>query len=212
MLNLFSNPVFIPILLIGVGIGLWWILSSLTLNKKKNVLNLFVDSIFYFLVIAFIGNGLVHFSEIVALPYSALILSNKAVSFSFLVVVAYSFYRYLKKDEIEKETLFSVFQLVALLGVINQVYYYVLYKSPLLVGLILLFSSLLLVASIVPLKGNRWIILSLLGLVVHLLITRNQAVIYFGFVVSPALVGLMIIEWGLFLIALLRRQKQSEQM
>lgn len=212
MLNLFSNPVFIPILLIGVGIGLWWILSFLPLNKKKNVLNLFIDSIFYFLVIAFVGNGLVHFFEIIALPYRALILSTKAVSFSFLVVVAYSFYCYLKKDEIGKEMLFSVFQLVTLLGVVNQVYYYFLYKNPLLVGLILLFSSLLLVASIVPLREDRLVILSLFGLVAHLLITRNQAVLYFGFVVSPGLVGLTMIEWGLFLIILLRRQKQSEQM
>ncbi|MCA9765202.1 MAG: hypothetical protein KC455_02165 [Carnobacterium sp.] len=212
MLNLFSNPVFVPLLLVSTGIGLWWLLTSLAVNEKKETLNRFVDKVVYFLVIAFVGNGFVHFFEIIALPYRALILSTTAISASFLLVLAYSSYRFLKKEKIEQKIVVAIFQLVSLLGIINHIYYYFLYKSPLMVGLILLFSGLLLLSSTIPLGGDSWIIAGgLLGTIFHLLITRSQSVLYFGFVVTPELLGFIAIEWIVVLVLLLRRQKQSKR-
>ena len=52
---------------------------------------------------------------------------------------------------------------------------------------------------------------SLLGLVLHLILTRKQAILYFGFIVTPELIALTAIEWSLLLVLLLRRQKQSER-
>ncbi|WP_034552141.1 hypothetical protein [Carnobacterium funditum] len=211
MLNLFSNPVFIPLLLSSIGIILWWILSSTTVSEKKSVLNLLVDRVVYFLLVAFIVNALFNFPEILALPYRSLILSTKALSLSLLIIIAYSYWHYLKESLADNKMIVSVFQLVSLLGLVNQVYYYFLYKSPLIVGLILLFSGLLLFSSIVTLKGNGWVYASMLGLVLHLMVTRNQAVLYFGFVITPELVALILAEWGIFLVILLRRQRQSER-
>lgn len=156
MLNLLSNPFFVSLLLISIGSGLWWNLSPATTSKKKNHLHLFVDNVFYFLLIAFVLNGVTHISEILELPYRALILSTKEVSLSFLLVLTYRAFRYLKQERAGHETLLSVFQLIFLIGLINHSYYYYLYKSPLTIGLILLFSGLLLFFSIVPLQGNNW--------------------------------------------------------
>ena len=211
MLNLLSNPVFVPLLLISIGSGLWWILSPVTTSEKKKQLNLIVDNVFYFLFIAFILNGLAHISEIIELPYRALILSTNAVSLSFILVLTYRAIRYLIQERENHETLVSVFQLISLIGLVNHIYYYYLYKSTLTVGLIVLFSGLLLFFSIVPLKGNRWMYVSLLGLVLHLILTRKQAILYFGFIVTPELIALTAIEWSLLLVLLLRRQKQSER-
>jgi hypothetical protein len=212
VLNLFSNPVFIPLLLVSIGIGLWWLLTSLTVSEKKETLNRFVDKVVYFLVIAFVGNGFVHFFEIIALPYRALIVSTTALSISFLLVLAYSSYRYLRNDGIKQKILVAIFQLISLLGIINHIYYYFLYKSPLMVGLIILFSGLLLLSSTITLRGDSWIIASgLLGTAFHLLITRSQSVLYFGFVVTPELLGFIAFEWIIVLVLLLRRQKQSKR-
>lgn len=46
----------------------------------------------------------------------------------------------------------------------------------------------------------------------HLILTRKQVILYFGFIVTPELVTFTAIEWSLFLVLLLRRQKQSERM
>lgn len=127
-------------------------------------------------------------------------------------MLAYSFYRYLKNDKTEQKILGAIFQLVSLVGIINHMYYYFLYKSPLMIGLILLFSGLLLLSSATLLRGDSWIMASgLLGTIFHLLITRSQSVLYFGFVVTPELLVFIAIEWIIVLVVLLRRQKQSKR-
>ncbi|MGB3160750.1 MAG: hypothetical protein WBA84_05830 [Carnobacterium sp.] len=211
MLNVFSNPVFIPLFLVVLSIGFWWILSQATLSEKKEVLNVFIDKAGYVLLGAFTINGLAHLNEILELPYRALILSTEAVSLSFLGVMAYSLLRYFKDERKDHTLLFILFQMILFIGIINHSYYYILYNSPLMVGLLLLFVGLLLFSSIVPLKGNRWMYASLIGLVLHLMITKNQAVLYLGFVIPPELVAMAAAEWGIFIVGLSRRKKQSKQ-
>ncbi|GAB2323954.1 hypothetical protein IRB23M11_15740 [Alkalibacterium sp. m-11] len=63
MSTLTANPMFSPLVTLILGIGLWFGLTDSSLDEKKKILSVFIDSILYFVILLFGINIMVRVSK-----------------------------------------------------------------------------------------------------------------------------------------------------
>ncbi|HLR91624.1 MAG TPA: hypothetical protein VK048_01020 [Atopostipes sp.] len=94
MRYLTSNLYFASILIIGLGMLLWYFLNESPKKEKQSILSVFIDLIFYFILTLLGLNFLFHFSEVISFPYRILHFSSNVITIATLLILLYSLYKY----------------------------------------------------------------------------------------------------------------------
>lgn len=212
MENIISNPMFSAMVTLFLGIGIWFGLSDESSIVKKSVLSVFMDIVFYFVMILFGLNALFNINEIISVPYRILLFSSPIVWLTALIVLIYGSYLYGEKLWKNKEKAKSTAKLVTTIGLVNHAYMYYRYTSIQSLLLIILFVSMLALLTFTSLtqKVSALIILFSFG-ALHGLIMSTQAVIYLNFAFSPLAVLSLFIVCGGLLWGYKRRMLPSKQ-
>lgn len=208
MRYLTSNLYFASIVIIGVGMLLWYFLNESPKKEKQSILSVFTDLIFYFLLTLLGLNLLFHFSEVISFPYRILHFSSNIVSIATLLILLYSLYKYGSGLWKDWDKLNSTVQLFLFIGLMNHLYLYFNYRNLQSVLFISYFLVLLLLTSLkkVQKRVDPLLFLIFAG-IVHLLLVGNDPVIYFNFAFYPIPLAVMLIA----LVAGLYYQRRKTQ-
>lgn len=209
IINILSNPVVIPVLLLLLGSAIWWFLATLDKKQKVKMLSKFSDELFRLLALAFISNALFHFSEVMRAPYQALLLTKEAVFVAVIITGIYNLWKQLPKLLVNRALLVALLQLLLLQFSVNHLFYYNLYESPTSVGLAALSLLLLFAVTFITMRTSMLGILLLSGAIVHFLLMDGKSVLYFGLVVTPELI--LAFAFAFVSIILLRGKIPSKQ-
>lgn len=186
MENIISNPMFSAIVTLFAGIAIWFGLSDEAVRVKKSVVSVFMDTVFYFVMVLFGINAVLNIREIMEVPYRILLFSSTVVWVTTLIVLVYGSYLYGEKLWSAKTKALSAAKLVTTIGLVNHAYMYYRYASANALLLIILFVSVLALLTFTPLtrKVSPVLVVSVVGLL-HVLIMGTRSVIYFNFALSP---------------------------
>ncbi|WP_027109039.1 hypothetical protein [Lacticigenium naphthae] len=192
MNSIVSNPMFLAIALAVASMGIWWMITFPVVTIKKNILSEAVDVLFYFIVSVFLFNALLNLPEVIRVPYSLLLFSAESVGLSSLAILLYSWIKYRKVIKGNSTELRSVFQMIAVLGILNHTAAYYQFSSGLSVKFILLFVFLLFM-SYYPYLFKKVDPLIFSGIVsaIHFFLMSGQSVLYFHFVFRASTIGWM---------------------
>lgn len=211
MRYLTSNMFFNAFVIVGLGTLIWYGFSENSKEEKQSILSVFTDVIFNFVLTLFGANAIFNLNAIMETPYQILIFSSTVVSIATLGITAYNALKYGEKLWRKPPKAISVAQLFLLLGLINHVYFYLLYRNFQTILFIGFFIVLLFLVSFTSLsKKIDPLLFILLSTIIHLVLMRNQPIIYFNFTFYT--IPLFIIV--LVLVAILyvqRRKLQSIQ-
>lgn len=188
ILNILSNPLVMPVLLLLAGSGIWWLLTTIEKTRKAKLLSKLSDEIFRLLAVAFGCNALLHFSEVMRAPYQALLLTKEAVFVAVIITGIYNLWRQLPKLLADRSLLDAFLQLLLLLFSINHLFYYSIYENPTSIGLAGLSLLLLFAVTFIDMGNSRLAVMLLIGAFVHFALMIGKSILYFGLVVTPELV------------------------
>nr|WP_319216807.1 hypothetical protein [uncultured Trichococcus sp.] len=188
ILNILSNPVVIPVLLLLAGAGSWWLLTTIEKKQKAKLLSKLSDELFRLLTVAFGSNALLHFSEVLHAPYQALLLTKEAVFVAVIIIGTYNLWKQLPKLLEDRALLVALLQLLLLLLSINHLFYYSLYENPTSIGLAGLGLLLLLAVTFIPMRHSRVAGMLVSGAIAHFALMNGKSILYFGLVVMPELI------------------------
>jgi len=209
ILNILSNPVTIPVLLLLAGSGIWWFLATLDKKRKAKLLSKLSDELFRLLALAFASNALLHFSEVLRAPYQVLLLTKEAVFVAVIITGTYNLWKHLPKLLADRLLLVALLQLFLLLFSINHLFYYSLYENPTSIGLAGLSVLLLLAVTFAEMRNSTLAVLLLVGAIVHFTLMNGSSVLYFGLVVTPELIAAAV--FAFVCIILVRGKVPSKQ-
>jgi hypothetical protein len=209
ILNILSNPVIIPVLLLLAGSGIWWFLATLDKKRKAKLLSKLSDELFRLLALAFASNALLHFSEVMRAPYQALLLTKEAVFVAVIITGTYNLWKQLPKLLTDQSLLVALLQLFLLLFSINHLFYYSLYENPTSIGLAGLSLLLLFAVTFIAKRNSLLAVMLLIGAIVHFALMNGKSILYFGLVVTPELI--LVSAFAFILIVLVRGKVPSKQ-
>lgn len=211
MRYLTSNLFFASFVILGIGMLIWYASNESPKEEKKSILSIFTDMIFYFVATTFGLNLIFHLSEIIAFPYRILIFSSTILSAATMLITLYSVWKYGEKLWQKPKKAVSTVQLLLLIGLVNHVYIYLLYRNGQSILFILYFIGLLLFISSEQIlkKIDSLLLLTLAG-VVHLLLMGNQPIIYFNFTFYTLPLAILLVTL-IGTLYIQRRRYQSKQ-
>ena len=211
MSTLTANPMFSPLVTLILGIGLWFGLTDSSLDEKKKILSVFIDSILYFVILLFGINILIHFSEIMEVPYRVLLFSSSVVWLATIGLGVYEGVKYGTSLWNQPEKTKSAALLLSSIGLVNHLYVYFLYSSTYTLRFVGLFALTLLLLSFKPIRHEKRALVCLLlfGLM-HVILMGDRTIIYFNFAFSPVqLLTVFLVTTGLIMYQ--RRKRLSQQ-
>src|SRR5690625_2521185 len=211
MRYLTSNLFFTAIVIMGIGTLIWYLFTDSPKTERHSILSVVTDLIFYFILTLLGVNVVFHLNEIIETPYRILLFSSNVVSIATLIVAIYSALSYGNKLWENPKKAVSAEQLFLFIGLVNHIYYYLLYRnfqSILFIGFFILL--LFLTSSDSILKKIDPLLLISISSAIHFLLMNNQPVIYFNFTfyAVPLLIILFVF---VCLLYVLRRKQQSKQ-
>lgn len=201
MRYLTSNLFFNAFVIVGLGTLIWYIFTERPKVEKQSILSVFTDLIFNFVLTLFGVNALFNLNEIIETPYRILIFSSDVVSLATLITAAYGAYKYGEKLWQNSQKAISVAQLFLFLGLVNHVYFYLLYRNFQTILFIAFFIVVLFFVSFTKIfEKIDSLLFILLSTGVHLLLMRNQPIIYFNFTfyTIPLLIIMLVLVGLLF--------------
>ncbi|EXJ24361.1 hypothetical protein ADIAL_0100 [Alkalibacterium sp. AK22] len=186
MSSIISNPMFSSIVSLLAGSALWYGLSEEEKEGKKQTFSLFLDSVFYFVLVLFGINGLVNVRDIIEVPYGLLLFSSEVVFLATLLTAGFLAFKYGRFLFEKPEKTLSIALLYTAVGLVNHLYIYYLFGSAYSLRFVLLFALTLGLLSVSGLrkKLNGLLLFSGFG-VSHVLLMGGRSVIYFNFVFHP---------------------------
>lgn len=211
MRYLMSNLFFSSFAITGIGTFIWYLLNENSKKERQAILIVFTDFIFNFVVILFALNVVFHLKEIIEFPYRVLMFSSRVVFLATLLLTIYSALKYGEKMWIKPAKSKSVTQLFLFIGLTNHIYLYALYGNLQTIFLIAYFILLLFLISFTSvLKKVDPLLFILLSMGLHLLLIKNQPVVYLNFTFYT--IPLLILTLTLVLILYYQRRNfQSKQ-
>lgn len=201
-----SNLYFAAFMILAVGRLLWFVFNDQPKKEKNAILSRFTDLILLFVGLLFGVNMLFHFQEIINFPYRVLLFSSRVIGIATFALTIYSTMKFGRKLLNNPMKALAVSQLLILLGLVNHLYLYVLYRNlrPLL--FIAFFIGLLLFTTDQH-KSPKVDGLLSIGIVAisHFMLMGNKPIVYFNFTFYP--LPLLIIS--LTLIGILFTQRRN---
>lgn len=198
-----SNLFFAAFVILGVGMLLWLVFNDSSKQTKNTILSRFMDLVLIFVGLLFAMNILFHFLEIINDPYRILLFSSDVVALSTLVITIYSTLKYGKKLLKNQEKALGVGQLLILLGLVNHLYLYIIYRDLRSLLFIVFFIGLLGLTTVkhkLP-KMDGLVFIALIAMS-HLLLMGQQSIVYFNFtfyrmpllIISITLIGILFVQ------------------
>lgn len=128
---LISKLLFMPFLkgliLVGISFFIWWFLTPLQKEAKKRVFFFTSDVLASALLSAFAFQLLFHFSTILRSPYEWILLSGRSLKWGILVTVAFTGFKKREFVRFENELYRGLLQFLLISGMVNFMYYAVIY-------------------------------------------------------------------------------------
>ncbi|MCC5889692.1 MAG: hypothetical protein JJU01_03915 [Alkalibacterium sp.] len=185
MNTIIANPMFSSIVVLIVGSVIWLGLADGDLKEKKALLSIFMDIVFYFVILLFGFNAVLNLGEIIDVPYRVLLFSSNIVWLATLAVGIYGGIKYGRQLWEQPNRTKSVSILLLVIGLVNHLQVYFLYSSPYSLRFIGLFAVTLLLISFTRIfsKINPLLVFLAFGLL-HALLMGSRAIIYFNFTFS----------------------------
>ncbi|GAB2486647.1 hypothetical protein GCM10008929_09260 [Alkalibacterium psychrotolerans] len=201
MNTIIANPMFSSIVVLIVGSLVWLGLADGGMKEKKALLSIFMDMVFYFVILLFAFNAVLNLSEIIQVPYRVLLFSSNIVWLATASVGMYGVIKYGKQLWEKPDQTKSVSVLFLIIGLVNHLYVYFLYSSPYSLRFIGLFAVTLILISFTRIhtKVNPLLTFLAFGLL-HALLMGSRAIIYFNFTFNalPLIALFIILSGGLF--------------
>lgn len=201
MNTIIANPMFSSIMILIVGSLVWLGLADGEMKEKKAILSIFMDIVFYFVILLFGFNAVLNISEIIEVPYRVLLFSSNVVWLATASVGVYGTIKYGRKLWEKPSQTKSVSVLFLVVGLVNHLYIYFLYSSSYSLRFVGLFAVMLLLISFTRTfkKVNPLLVFLAFGLL-HALLMGSRAIIYFNFTFNalPLAALFIIISGGLF--------------
>lgn len=192
---------FSSIVVLIVGSLVWLGLADGEMKEKKAILSIFMDVVFYFVILLFGFNTVLNLNEIIQVPYRVLLFSSNIVWLATTAVGVYGVVKYGRQLWKKPAQTKSVSVLFLIIGLINHLYIYFLYSSSYSMRFIGLFVVTLLLISFTRIleKVNPVLFFLAFGLL-HALLMGTRAIIYFNFTFNalPLAALFIILSGGLF--------------
>ncbi|MCC5894362.1 MAG: hypothetical protein JJU16_02790 [Alkalibacterium sp.] len=205
-----ANPMFSSIVVLIVGVIVWFGLSDGEMREKKAILSIFMDVVFYFVLFLFGFNAILNLSEIIEVPYRVLLFSSPIVWLATLSIVVYGGIKYGRPLWENPSKAKSVSVLLTLIGLSNHLYLYFLYSSTYALRFIGLYLILLLLLSFTSIVEKVNPVFVLLGTgIVHALLMGGHSTIYFNFAFNA--IPLLTLFLVLSAVLMFQRRKSLSQ-
>lgn len=199
MNNLIANPMFSSIVVLIVGVSAWFGLADGEVREKKATLSVFMDTVFYFVILLFGFNAALNLTEVIEVPYRVLLFSSDVVWLATGSIAIYSGVKYGRKLWENPAKAKSVSVLLTLIGLVNHLYLYFLYSSTYALRFVGFYLIILLLLSFTSVAKKIDPLILLLGTgIVHTLLMGGRSVIYFNFAFhSLPMLSIFIVLSGL---------------
>lgn len=211
MRNINQNLFFNAIMILVLGSAIWYFYSEQSKKNKFSILSHFTDLIFYFVVSALTINIVIHFEEIVLMPYRAIIFSSNVIANATFIIIAYAGITFGERLLEKPDKARSTIQLFLFISIVNHIYLYFIYSNIRSILFIGFFTLLLAITSTNYFTSKIDPLIIFLGAgIVHYFLMGDQAVLYFNFAYYKLPFIIYILTLTLILY-LKRRKLKSNQ-
>lgn len=213
--DIISNPLFQVILLFVLASSTWFVMNDESKKFKQSVLTFVTDGLYYFILITFGLNFLLHFREVINEPYRILLFSSEISWVSLIITLLYLGFREYKKSTYFSATrekyVSQILNFLLLLGLFNHLFYYYKYRSfSSVLFIVIYFIFYLFQNQIKTSFKNEFILLALALLHAAILYGFSSIVIYYQLVFYPyQLISLFVL--ASLLLFYFRRNSTSKQ-
>ncbi|GAB2323689.1 hypothetical protein IRB23M11_13090 [Alkalibacterium sp. m-11] len=154
---------------------------------------------------------MIHFREILEVPYRVLLFSSSVVWLATLGLGAYEGIKYGTSLWDQPEKTKSAALLLSSIGLVNHLYVYFMYSSTYTLRFVGLFALTLLLLSFKTIKQKkRALVYFILFGLIHVILIGGRTIIYFNFAFSPVhLLTVFLVTTGLIMYQ--RRKSLSQQ-